>query len=177
MISKRCLEFNCQNIYTKTDQPLNLVCELVLFVNLVDNKVVYVRYILMADKASLDASGKMNLLGVFNRFCVPSNTPEGNPIQHPECSLIAVLAVMVNETGTRRKIAFKLLNSEGRTVCALENDAVDIPKEHRGTEFDIPLVFDIKNLIFPGVGTYTWKVEVDGMTLDRDLTIDVTKAE
>lgn len=141
-----------------------------------DNEGVYVRYMLMADKASLDASGKMNLLGVFNRIFVPPDTPDNHPVQHPECSLAVVLTVMVNETGTTRKFAFKLLSDEGQTLYLLENEGIAIPKMDKGTEFDLPLVFDIKGLVFPKIGTYTWKVEVDDHTLDRDLEISVTRS-
>ena len=112
---------------------------------------------LLADAATVDASGKLNILGVFDRISVGRF-----PAQHPHVSLVLRFGASMNEAG-QHKVEIVLLDPDGEQVLSLNGDLkVGVGPAVAGGRVRVPQVVNMDRLVFKKPGRYSFDVSVDG---------------
>lgn len=110
---------------------------------------------LLADAATVDASGKLNILGVFHRIRGPQF-----PLRHGRVALVLRFQPESGDDG-KLAIAIQLLGPEGDQVIRLDGEvegrAGDEPERVR-----IPQVLNLDGVVFPTPGRYRFVISVDG---------------
>jgi Family of unknown function (DUF6941) len=112
---------------------------------------------LLADAATIDGSGKLNILGVFDRL-----TTGSFPARHPRLVLILRFAAGLNETG-KHEVGISMKDPDGGEVVRLDGEM------HLGAGpgavlggVKMPHVLNMDGLVFPKAGVYSFDVRVDG---------------
>ena len=111
---------------------------------------------LLADAATIDASGKVNILGVFDHISVSQF-----PAQHGRISLVLRVTGGTNEIGTH-EMGIRLTDPEGAEVLSLNGEM------HLGggpgvtNGIRIPHLLNLDGMVFSGPGRYSFDVKVDG---------------
>ncbi len=124
---------------------------------------------LLADAATVDASGKLNILGVFDRIATA-----GFPAQHPHISLVLRFVASLKEAG-RHTVEIRLKDDAGEQVMHVDGELHIGPGPvELGGQVRIPQVVNLGHLMFPRAGRYGFDVLVDGehqvsipLTLDQ----------
>lgn len=112
---------------------------------------------LLADAATVDASGKLNILGVFDRLGAQTF-----PARHPRLSLILRFTASLQETGTHH-VDIHLKDPGGEEVVHMDGDMQLGPGPGGAREvIRVPHVLNIDGLVFPRAGRYSFDVSVDG---------------
>lgn len=112
---------------------------------------------LLADAATIDASGKLNILGVFDRLSVASF-----PTRHPRLSLVLRFSAGVGEVG-RHRIGIALKGPDGKEVVRIDGEMHLGPgPSTAGGAVLVPHVLNMDGLVFPSPGRYFFDVHVDG---------------
>ncbi len=113
---------------------------------------------LLADAATIDGSGKLNVLGVFDRIGTSSF-----PARHPRMSLVLRLAAGLNETG-RHDVGIRLTGPDGSELVRLDGEMNLAPGPASAAGMiRVPHVLNLDGLVFPKPGSYAFDVEVDGV--------------
>lgn len=112
---------------------------------------------LLADAATIDASGKLNLLGVFDRLATPSF-----PTRHPRLALVLRFAAGVHEVGTHQ-VAIALKAPDGTQLMRIDGEMnlAAGPRQVAGGVL-VPHILNVDGLVFPAAGVYAFDVLVDG---------------
>ncbi len=111
----------------------------------------------LADAATIDASGKLNILGIFDRIGAHSF-----PVRHPHLSLVLRICAGLNETG-RHDVGIRLRAPGGEDLLELNGEMhVGPGPAHSAGMVRIPHVLNLDGIVFPGPGAYTFEVAVDG---------------
>lgn len=112
---------------------------------------------LLADAATIDASGKLNILGVFDRIGTGAF-----PAQHPHMVLILRFSAGVGEMG-RHKVEISMTDPSGERMVQLDGD-MHLGGGRTGVTdgMKVPHVLHLDGLVFPVPGRYTFDVRVDG---------------
>lgn len=112
---------------------------------------------LLADAATIDASGKLNILGVFDHLSTASL-----PAQHPHMVLILRFSASVQEMG-RHKVEISLRDPRGGEAMRIDGEM------HLGSGpgaveegIRVPHILHLDGLVFPIPGRYAFDVAVDG---------------
>lgn len=112
---------------------------------------------LLADAATIDAAGKLNILGVFDRISTGSF-----PAQHPHMVLILRFAAGVGEIG-RHQVQISMTDPSGQRIVQLDGDMQLGPGRSGVTEgMKVPHVLHLEGMVFPGPGRYSFDVRIDG---------------
>lgn len=112
---------------------------------------------LLADAATVDASGKLNILGVFDRLAAPTF-----PVKHGRLSLVLRFAAGMQEAGTHRA-RISLRSPGGKDLFDLNGDMkLDPGPASAGGMIRVPHVIHLDGLVFPEPGQYSFEVRVDG---------------
>jgi hypothetical protein len=112
---------------------------------------------LLADAATVDAAGKLNILGVFDRI-----SSGGFPAQHPHISLVLRFGASMNEAGDH-EVAIVLMDPDGGEVVRMNGEIkVGVGPPVAGGRIRVPQVVNMDRLVFKGPGRYTFDVLVDG---------------
>lgn len=112
---------------------------------------------LLADAATVDASGKLNILGVFDRI-----STGGFPAQHPHISLVLRFGASLNEAGDH-SVEIVLRDPDGAEVVRLNGEIkVGIGPPASGGRVRVPQVVNMERLVFQKAGRYSFDVSVDG---------------
>ena len=112
---------------------------------------------LLADAATVDASGKLNILGVFDRISVPRF-----PAQYPHISLVLRFGAGMNEAGAHR-VEILLADPEGATVMKMNGDLKVGPgSAATGGRVKVPQILNLDRLPLKIPGQYSFNVSVDG---------------
>lgn len=112
---------------------------------------------LLADAATIDATGKLNILGVFDRISTGSF-----PAQHPHMVLILRFAAGVSEIG-RHKVEISMTDPGGKRIVHLDGDMQLGPGRVGVTEgMKVPHVLHLEGMVFQGPGRYNFDVRIDG---------------
>jgi hypothetical protein len=112
---------------------------------------------LLADAATVDASGKLNILGVFDRISVPRF-----PVQHPHISLVLRFGAGMNEAGTHR-VEILLADPDGATVVKMDGELKVGPgSPATGGRVRVPQIVNLERLPLKMPGQYSFNVSVDG---------------
>lgn len=112
---------------------------------------------LLADAATVDAAGKLNILGIFDRI-----STGGFPAQHPHISLVLRFAASLNEAGDHT-VEIVLRDPDGGEVVRL-NGEIKVGPGSAGTggRVRVPQVVNMERLVFQKAGRYSFDVAVDG---------------
>ena len=112
---------------------------------------------LLADAATIDGSGKLNILGIFDRLGT-----HAFPTRHPRMSLVLRFAATVDEVG-RHEVAIALKAPDGREVVRVDGEMQLGAGPHSvAGGMLVPHVLNMDGLVFPTAGRYTFDVKVDG---------------
>ena len=112
---------------------------------------------LMADAATVDASGKLNILGVFDRIAAP-----GFPMQHGRLSLVLRFVAGMQDAGVH-KAEILLQTPRGEELVRLNGEInLDPGPAGAGGMIRVPQVINLDGLVFPEAGRYALEVKVDG---------------
>jgi hypothetical protein len=111
----------------------------------------------LADAATVDASGKLNILGIFDHISVVEL-----PGNHPHLSLVLRLSASMAEAGAH-KMEIVLRDPDGGRMMGMNADFQVGPGSARsGGTARIPQVVNVERLAFPVEGRYTFDVSLDG---------------
>lgn len=123
---------------------------------------------LLADAATIDGSGKLNILGVFDRLNTASF-----PTRHPHLSLILRFAAGLDEAG-RHEIEIRLKAPDGAEVMKIDGEMqLGVGPRAASAGVRVPHVLNMDGLVFPVPGLYFFDVRVDGTHhVSIPLTVD-----
>ena len=112
---------------------------------------------LLADAATIDGSGKLNILGIFDRL-----TTSAFPTRHPRLSLVLRFSAGVQEVG-KHEVAITLKGPEGKQLVRIDGEMNLAPgPSGTGGAVLVPHILNMDGLIFPASGRYAFDVRVDG---------------
>jgi len=112
---------------------------------------------LLADAATIDGSGKLNILGIFDRLSTSSF-----PTRHPRLSLVLRFSAGVHEVGKHR-VAIALKAPDGKQLVGIDGEMNLAPGPSGvGGAVLVPHVLNMDGLVFPAAGRYAFDVRVDG---------------
>lgn len=117
---------------------------------------------LLCDAATVDASGKLNLLGIFDRVTV-----SGLPARHGRMSLVLRLRATVREAGPH-EVEIVLRDPDGKEVVRADGKVEMSGTPGRGADaltegIHLPQILNFDGLVFERAGHYTFDVKVDGV--------------
>ncbi|TVR66032.1 MAG: hypothetical protein EA422_02890 [Gemmatimonadales bacterium] len=110
---------------------------------------------LLADAATVDASGKLNVLGSFHRLRGPDF-----PLRHGRVALVLRFALDPGDQG-RLDVSIRMAGPDDQTILQL-NGQVDAGPGDPDDRIRIPQVLNLDGVVFPTPGLYRFVVEVGG---------------
>jgi hypothetical protein len=112
---------------------------------------------LLADAATIDGSGKLNILGVFDRVSATSF-----PVRHPRLVLILRFAAGLQEAG-RHQVQITLRDPDGEEVMRLDGEMkLGAGPASISEGLRVPHLLHMDGLVFKRGGRYGFDVRVDG---------------
>jgi len=112
---------------------------------------------LLADAATVDASGKLNILGIFDRI-----TAKTFPAQHGRIALVLRFQAAVSDAG-RHRVAIELSEPGGQEVVTVNGDIqIGGGKLSQQAGVRVPQVLNLDGMVFQKAGRYTFDVRIDG---------------
>lgn len=121
---------------------------------------------LLADAATVDAAGKLNVLGIFDRV-----TANQLPAQHGRISLVLRFSATVQDAGEHR-LRITLSAPDGHELLSLDGEMqLGTGMGAPGARVRVPHVINLDGLILETSGMYTFDVRVDG---EHHLAIPLT---
>ena len=112
----------------------------------------------LADAATIDVAGKLNILGIFDRISVTEF-----PAPHPHVSLVLRFSASMGEAGNHQ-VEIILKDPDGKEMMRLNGDLQVGPgPAMSGGEMRVPQVLNIERLVFPKAGRFIFDVAVDGV--------------
>jgi Family of unknown function (DUF6941) len=109
----------------------------------------------LCDAATVDAGGKLSILGSFDRL----NAREA-PVIHPQCSLAMKLRFERVEEG-RKRIRIAFIDSDGAPVMSPLEATADVHFPGQDATSTVSLALNIHQLRLPRFGEYSIDVAVD----------------
>ncbi len=109
----------------------------------------------LCDAATVDAGGKLNILGSFDRL----NAREA-PVIHPQCSLAMKLRFERVEEG-RKRIRIAFIDSDGTPVMPPLEATADVHLPGEDVTSTVSLALNIHQLRLPKFGEYSIDLAVD----------------
>lgn len=112
---------------------------------------------MLADAATIDGSGKLNILGIFDRLNASTF-----PVRHPRLVLILRFAAGLQEVG-KHQVEITLRDPDGGEVVRLDGEMKLGPGPSSVTEgVRVPHLLHMDGLVFERGGRYGFDVRVDG---------------
>lgn len=113
-------------------------------------------FALIADAATVDGGGKLNVLGIFDRIRVREF-----PARHGRIALILRLAAGPVDTG-EHEADIRLLDPDGGQVLKLDGTlTVGKPSSSSAPTTRIPHVLNLDGINFSSAGTYHFEIRID----------------
>ena len=110
---------------------------------------------ILADAATIDATGKLNILGVFDRIQVNKF-----PAQFARVALGLRLSAGTSEIGSH-EMDIKQIDPSGREILSL-NGEMQLGSGGRASGgISVPHILNIDGLVFPEPGVYSFDVKID----------------
>jgi hypothetical protein len=109
----------------------------------------------LCDAATVDAGGKLNILGSFDRL----NAREP-PVMHPQCSLAIKLRFERVEEG-RKRIRIAFIDSDGAPVMPPLEATADVQFHGEEPTVAAAMALNIHQLRLPSFGEYSIDLAVD----------------
>ena len=111
---------------------------------------------LLADAATIDGSGKLNILGVFDRVSAAAF-----PAQHGRMALVLRFSAGLPEAGPH-EVGIRLTDPEGVQVLRLDGEMQLAPGPlSAGGGVKVPHVLNLDGIVLTRSGHYTFDVSVD----------------
>jgi hypothetical protein len=121
---------------------------------------------LLADAATIDASGKLNILGIFDHLSAASF-----PVRHPQMVMVLRFSAGVHEAG-QHKVEIVLHDPDGHEVVRVDGDMNLAPGPSGVADgVHVPQILNMGGLVFPKAGRYGFDVRVDG---EHHVTLPIT---
>ena len=111
---------------------------------------------LLADAATIDASGKLSILGIFDRIGVVQF-----PAQHGRVTLVLRFAAGTSEIGSH-EVHIRMSDPGGAEVLSLNGEMQLVGGPFARDVIRVPHILNLDGLVFKGPGTYSFDVKVDG---------------
>lgn len=113
--------------------------------------------VLTADAATIDGSGKLNLLGVFDQISVGRF-----PARHGRLSLVLRFLGGVDDAGTHQ-LTIKLSSPKSKELVSLSGELKVSPgRRSLQTGIRVPHVINLDGIVFQEAGIHTFHILVDG---------------
>ena len=110
----------------------------------------------MADAATIDASGKLNILGIFDRIGVVQF-----PAQHGRVTLVLRFTAGTSEIGSH-DVHIRMSDPGGAEVLSLNGEMQLAGGPSAGDVIRVPHILTLDGLVFTRPGMYSFDVKVDG---------------
>ena len=112
---------------------------------------------LLADAATIDGAGKLNILGIFDRLGTSAF-----PTRHPRLSLVLRFSAGIQELG-RHEVAIVLRAPDGKEVVRIDGE-MNLAAGVHGVSSGVlvPHILNMDGLVFPTAGRYAFDVLIDG---------------
>jgi len=111
----------------------------------------------LADAATVDVAGKLNILGIFDRISVGEF-----PATHPHLALVLRFSASMGEAGPH-KMEVLLRDPDGGEIMRMNADfQVGPGPAFIGGQIRVPRVLNIDRLLLPKAGRYSFDVSLDG---------------
>ncbi|MBL8117853.1 MAG: hypothetical protein JNJ78_10035 [Anaerolineae bacterium] len=114
-----------------------------------------VAFFLAADYAAKEQSGKLNVLGIFNRIYAADF-----PAIHASLYLVIRFIAELGEFETKHDVKIIFVDSDGRELSAASGQ-LELPKPEGGKQLQAELIIQISNLELPKAGGYEFRVIVN----------------
>ena len=111
---------------------------------------------LLADAATIDASGKLNILGIFDRISVTQF-----PAQHGRVTLVLRFTAGTSEIGSH-EVHIRMSDPGGKEVLSLKGEIQLVGGPAAQDGIRVPHILNLDGLVFKGPGMYNFDVKVDG---------------
>ena len=111
---------------------------------------------LLADAATIDASGKLNILGIFDRIGVTQF-----PAQHGRFTLVLRFTAGTSEIGSH-EVHIRMSDPSGAEVLSLNGEIQLAGGPGARDGIRVPHILNLDGLVFTGPGMYNFDVKVDG---------------
>ncbi len=115
------------------------------------------RILLSADFANIDSSGKLNIIGAFNRIYAHEF-----PAIHPLMHLVIRLTAELGELDRQRTLTILIWDEDGKQVGELPSIPFSVKSPKGGKRGDHNAILQLQGMTFEKPGTYEFKVLVDG---------------
>jgi len=111
---------------------------------------------LLADAATVDASGKLSILGIFDHIGVAQF-----PAQHGRITLILRFTAGTSEIGSH-EVHIRMSDPGGAEVLTLTGEMQLVGGMAAREGIRVPHILNLDGLVFTGPGMYSFDVKVDG---------------
>ena len=110
----------------------------------------------LCDAATIDAAGKLNVLGSFDRLNAPAE-----PITHMHCALAIKLRFERVEEG-QKKIRLAFVNPDGVAVMPPIDGTAEVRFQGNDSSSTVSLALGIQQLKLPKFDEYSIDLAIDG---------------
>ena len=110
----------------------------------------------LCDAATLDAAGKLNILGSFDRL-----SGAAEPIMHMHCALALKLRFERVEEG-QKKLRLAFIDSDGTAVMPPIDGMAEVRFQDNDSSSTVSLALGIQQLKLPKFGEYSIDLAIDG---------------
>ena len=114
------------------------------------------RLFLVADYASLDSEGKLNVMCIFNII-----RSTDFPARHPELQIVISLPATAAAAGKTRTLSVKLMEQDGEDVLPAMSKEFKVPEYQGQLQIEVNHIIKIRDIVFPQEGRYEFRVLVD----------------
>ena len=111
----------------------------------------------LADAATIDASGKLSILGIFDRIGVSQF-----PAQHGRITLVLRFTAGTSEIGSH-DVHIRMSDPGGAEVLSLNGEMQLVGGLAAQDGIRVPHILNLDGLVFTGPGMYSFDVKVDGV--------------
>lgn len=111
---------------------------------------------LLADAATIDGSGKLNILGIFDRIGVAQF-----PAQHGRVTLVLRFTAGTSEIGSH-EVHIRMSDPDGVEVLSLNGEMQLGGGASAREAIRVPHILNLDGLVFKIPGRYSFDVKVDG---------------
>lgn len=123
---------------------------------------------LIADAATVDGAGKLNILGIFDHIAAREF-----PARHERMVLVLRFEAGIDEAG-RHEVAIAVKDPSGGEVARMDGEIQLGPGRPDG-RIRVPQIVHLDGFVFPSPGVYSIDVSVDEATLST-LALRVSEA-
>jgi hypothetical protein len=111
---------------------------------------------LLADAATVDAAGKLNILGVFDRLAAVQY-----PVQHGRLALVIRFSGGFADVGSH-EVSIRMKGPGGEVLRLDGTIQVGPPQGGTGGVLRIPQVFNLDGVVLPEPGRFSFDVHMGG---------------